>query len=35
VRFLPSGDRNQSVQLVVVQPGSRSSFGVDFVPISR
>jgi hypothetical protein len=23
------------VQLVVVQPGSRSSFGVDFVPISR
>jgi branched-chain amino acid transport system substrate-binding protein len=35
VRFLPSGDRNQSVQLVVVKPGSRSSFGVDFVPISR
>jgi branched-chain amino acid transport system substrate-binding protein len=35
VRFLPSGDRNQSVQLVVVEPGSRSSFGMDFVPISR
>ena len=35
VRFLPSGDRNQSVQLVVVKRGSRSSFGVDFVPISR
>lgn len=33
VRFLPSGDRNQAVQLVTVQSGSRSGFGVDFVPV--
>jgi branched-chain amino acid transport system substrate-binding protein len=33
VRFLPSGDRNQSVQLVTVEPGSRSGYGYDFVPI--
>jgi branched-chain amino acid transport system substrate-binding protein len=33
IRFLPSGDRNQSVQLVQIQPGSRSGFGFDFVPI--
>jgi branched-chain amino acid transport system substrate-binding protein len=34
VRFLPSGDRNQSVQLVIVQPGERSGFGYDFVPVN-
>jgi branched-chain amino acid transport system substrate-binding protein len=33
IRFLPSGDRNQQVQLVIVQPGTRSSYGYDFVPI--
>jgi len=33
VRFLLSGDRNQAVQLVKVEPGSRSGFGFDFVPI--
>lgn len=33
VKFLPSGDRNQAVQLVTVQPGQRSSYGYDFVPI--
>ena len=33
IRFLPSGDRNQSVQLVQVQPGTRSGFGFDFVPL--
>ena len=33
VRFLPSGDRNASVQLVKVAPGSRSGTGYDFVPI--
>ncbi|MBD3880670.1 amino acid ABC transporter substrate-binding protein [Phormidium tenue FACHB-886] len=33
VQFLPSGDRNQSVQLVQVQPGSRSGYGFDFVPL--
>jgi branched-chain amino acid transport system substrate-binding protein len=33
VSFLPSGDRNQAVQLVTIQAGSRSGFGFDFVPI--
>lgn len=33
VQFLPSGDRDKAVQLVQIQPGDRSSFGVDFVPI--
>ncbi|NJR66289.1 MAG: receptor ligand binding family protein, partial [Leptolyngbyaceae cyanobacterium CRU_2_3] len=33
VRFLPSGDRNQSVQLVEIKPGSRSGSGYDFVPV--
>lgn len=32
VRFLPSGDRNQGVNLVTIQPGDRSGFGFDFVP---
>jgi len=33
VQFLPSGDRNQRVQLVRVQPGSRAGFAYEFVPI--
>lgn len=33
VRFLPSGDRNQGVQLVQVQPGFQSGYGYDFVPL--
>lgn len=33
VRFLPSGDRNQTVQLVTVEPGQRSGYGFDFVPL--
>lgn len=33
IRFLPSGDRNQAMQLVEVVPGSRSGFGYDFVPV--
>jgi branched-chain amino acid transport system substrate-binding protein len=33
VRFLPSGDRNQAVQLVVAEPGDRSGYGYDFVPV--
>lgn len=33
VRFLPTGDRNQGVQLVTIQPGLRSGFGFDFVPV--
>jgi branched-chain amino acid transport system substrate-binding protein len=32
IRFLPSGDRNQPMQLVTVQPGDRSGYGYDFVP---
>lgn len=32
ISFLPSGDRNGSVLLVKVQPGSRSGTGFDFVP---
>ena len=34
IRFLPSGDRNTSVQLVKIVPGSRSRAGYDFEPIS-
>ncbi|MBE9121791.1 ABC transporter substrate-binding protein [Tychonema sp. LEGE 07199] len=33
IRFLPSGDRNRAVQLVTVKPGTRSSYGYDFVPL--
>lgn len=33
VRFLPSGDRNQAVQLVEVREGSRTQFSYEFVPI--
>ncbi|MEB3280078.1 MAG: ABC transporter substrate-binding protein [Lyngbya sp.] len=33
VKFLPSGDRNQTVQLVEVKPGNRSGVGYDFVPL--
>ncbi|MGB3492008.1 MAG: ABC transporter substrate-binding protein [Elainellaceae cyanobacterium] len=32
VQFLPSGDRNQAMQLVTVAAGNRSSYGYDFVP---
>lgn len=33
IRFLPSGDRNQNVQLVTVEPGTRTNFDYEFVPI--
>ncbi len=33
IRFLPSGDRNQALQLVKIEPGNRSGFGYDFVPV--
>ena len=33
IKFLTSGDRNAAVQLVEVQPGKRSSYGYDFVPL--
>jgi branched-chain amino acid transport system substrate-binding protein len=32
VKFLPSGDRNQPMQLVKVEAGGRSGYGFDFVP---
>lgn len=35
VRFLPSGDRNATVQLVTITAGSRSGTGYDFVPIPQ
>jgi branched-chain amino acid transport system substrate-binding protein len=34
VRFLPSGDRNQAMQLVEVAPGT-SQFGYNFYPVSQ
>ncbi|HEY9659550.1 MAG TPA: ABC transporter substrate-binding protein [Allocoleopsis sp.] len=33
VRFLASGDRNQPMQLVQIEPGRRSGYGYDFVPM--
>ena len=33
IKFLASGDRNAPVQLVTVQPGERSPYGYDFVPV--
>jgi branched-chain amino acid transport system substrate-binding protein len=33
IKFLSSGDRNQSVQLVTIKPGKRTAFGYEFVPI--
>jgi branched-chain amino acid transport system substrate-binding protein len=35
IKFLKSGDRNAAVQLVEVQPGKRSSYGYDFVPLKQ
>ncbi len=35
VKFLPSGDRNQAVQLVTIQPGTRTSFGYEFIPVAK
>jgi len=35
IRFLPSGDRNQSIQLVMVKPGKRSGYNYDFIPIAN
>ncbi|MBE9159428.1 ABC transporter substrate-binding protein [Nodosilinea sp. LEGE 06152] len=33
ISFLPSGDRNTTVLLVEVRPGTRSGTGFDFVPL--
>lgn len=35
IRFLPSGDRNQTVQLVTIKPGTRTSFGYEFIPVPK
>jgi branched-chain amino acid transport system substrate-binding protein len=35
IKFLPSGDRNRPVQLVRIQPGKRTSFGFEFVPLPK
>jgi branched-chain amino acid transport system substrate-binding protein len=35
IRFLPSGDRNRAVQLVTIQPGKRTSFGFEYVPVPK
>jgi branched-chain amino acid transport system substrate-binding protein len=35
ITFLPSGDRNQSVQLVKIVEGNRSGFGFDFEPVNN
>ncbi|MDJ1182199.1 ABC transporter substrate-binding protein [Roseofilum casamattae] len=35
IRFLPSGDRNQALQLVKIEAGDRTGFGYDFVPINE
>lgn len=35
IRFLPSGDRNQPIQLVMVKPGKRSGYQYDFIPIAN
>jgi branched-chain amino acid transport system substrate-binding protein len=35
IKFLPSGDRNRAVQLVKVQPGIRTPWGFEFVPVTN
>ena len=35
IQFLPSGDRNQAIQLVTIKRGSRSGFGYDFIPVPK
>ena len=33
IRFLPSGDRNQPLQLVTIEPENSAEFGYNFVPV--
>ena len=33
IQFLPSGDRNQAPQLVIVQPSTETGFGYGFEPV--
>jgi branched-chain amino acid transport system substrate-binding protein len=35
IQFLPSGDRNQAVQLVTIQPDSSTPYGYKFVPVPK
>jgi branched-chain amino acid transport system substrate-binding protein len=35
VKYLASGDRSASIQLVQVAPGTRSKLGFDFVPVKK
>lgn len=35
IKFLPSGDRNQTVQLVKIQAGSGTPWGYKFVPLPK
>jgi branched-chain amino acid transport system substrate-binding protein len=35
IKFLPSGDRNQTVQLVTIQPSSDTPWGYKFVPLPK
>jgi branched-chain amino acid transport system substrate-binding protein len=35
IKFLPSGDRNQTVQLVTIQSGSGTPWGYKFVPLPK
>ena len=34
IEFLPSGDRNGEANLIIIEPGSASGTGYDFVPLS-
>jgi len=34
IKFLPSGDRNQAIQLVTIKKGTRTNLGYEFVPIN-
>lgn len=33
IQFMASGDRNRAAQLVTIEPGNRSGYGYDFVPV--
>jgi branched-chain amino acid transport system substrate-binding protein len=35
IKFLPSGDRNQAVQLVTIQSGKDNPSGYEFVPVPK
>ena len=35
IKFLASGDRNQTIQLVTIKPGKGTRFGYEFVPVPK